>query len=936
MLKSSVPMGVLVVGVVFHMIYVLSIFDIYFKSPVVANVPLTPILAEYPPPAKRLVVFVADGCRADRFFELNDSFSVFAHAKLRSTNLSHLIPTEFWNHKEPSRVPFLRHIIQRKGSWGISHTGVPTESRPGHVAMFAGMYEDVSAVTRGWQSNPVDFDSIFNQSNSSFLFGSPDIVPMFAKNMPHVHEHHYSSEEEDFTKDAAELDTWVYSQVYDLFSSAKTNTSLKAQLLQDKTIIFCHFLGIDSNGHAHRPMSREYLANVALVDRLTEGIQNLIEDFYKDDLTSYIFTADHGMSFQGSHGDGAPANTRTPLIVWGAGITPPMQAAASRTTDFDLDVPTHSHDEIYAQLKAQKEQELRAYQDWNLEHFVRKDVLQADLAPLAAALLGMPYPRNSVGVLPFTYLKQGLYRARAVAFNARALYTHAYQKMISKKKATLKFLFRSFPRLEECAVLLGSIEKAFGSKAYHDIEQSSQVVIAHALAGLKFYQQYDWFVLFGIITSGYLCWMAVVYIAVSNWPFSIKNLVYFPARATEPKHLDTTLVLLCIASATLMFLYNHEAPIMYYAYLIFPVVFSRFLFRQTTLTHLVPTSPKLVWVVISLELIAWGYFKRQVFSLLCVLMCVYTYLQHQSSTATTLWLASLLSLSIFPLIPIDIGDILSLVLSGGGTVLVCGVFLKQKFYPQVDNKAFLILGGSLVSLSGTMYALQHPELSAAPWIALNWALCIGSVCRLVIAMQSSTCLKTRLVEIMLAMAPLYLLLSISYEVWFYLVFCMTLLFWVEYETSQPRCNGETFNDIRIALWYLMLFKLSFFGTGNVASMSSFEISSTFRFVTVFSPFIMGALLVFKILLPMAVVTAAFDVLTTLRGDSPYRLGLIVVLLSNVLAVQFFYLVQYEGSWKEIGNSISNFGIVNAMILFTPILLFLTRLCLHYQVKRRLD
>lgn len=71
---------ILVFSFFVHCVFLVSIFDIYFKSPIVEGV--APIRNQLPAAAKRLVLFVGDGLRADTFFDYNGDEPVAPYLRL--------------------------------------------------------------------------------------------------------------------------------------------------------------------------------------------------------------------------------------------------------------------------------------------------------------------------------------------------------------------------------------------------------------------------------------------------------------------------------------------------------------------------------------------------------------------------------------------------------------------------------------------------------------------------------------------------------------------------------------------------------------------------------------------------------------------------------------------------------------------------------------
>lgn len=957
--------GFLALAVIFHLVYIYSIFDIYFVSPIVHGM-RSHHVEEHTAPAKRLFLFVGDGLRADK------AFQSFPNPSTKTPTAEDLIPRPL--------APFLRSRVLEHGTFGVSHTRVPTESRPGHVALIAGLYEDVSAVATGWKLNPVEFDSVFNRSRHTWSWGSPDILPMFSEGaVPgRVDADYYAAEFEDFSSDATHLDIWVFDKVKAFFEEARTNSTLNAILKQDKLVFFLHLLGLDTTGHGFRPYSKEYLHNLKVVDQGVQEIYELVQNFYEDEDTAYVFTADHGMSDWGSHGDGHPDNTRTPLIVWGAGVAKPIITPGTIA-------PGHADNFSY---------------DWGLQHVQRHDVDQADVAALMAHLVGVDYPVNSVGEIPLSYLKAPIAQKAEIALaNLRGLLEMYAVKEAEKQRTELRYKpFSAFAGDgNSVAEKVSRIEEAIKLGLHEESIHMSKTLFQEALQGLRYLQTYDWLFLRVLISMGYLGWMAYATTTV------IDVHVLHGASANERSSVS-----LVFFSSVLVLLYASfiisESPITYYAYAIFPVYFWEEVFARrsgliaglkklfgnssVSTSYLFFGAEALAFVAV-LEGLVQSYFHRSIFTVCYVLGALWPFIYGADFVTANIsivlpWAAGCLWLSIFTLLPVLKVEDANIVSLGGLLMVTAGVLYlifensitsqSRSGRPSTHNQSLsrAIMGVQIGVIALTILVTRSSIASIQTKQGLplgnqvvGWLCLIASVILpFVHRIAPNDHYLHRLMVIFLSFSPSFVILTISYEGIFYIAFCSTLLFWIRLEhavylhsTSTDTSNGKisqppssastitsstptdadlipmspkpnrqnlvesrtirtlTTSDLRTSLFFMFFLQSAFFSTGNIASVSSFSLESVNRLIPIFDPFSQGALLIFKIMTPFAIISAVLGVLNRRLGLQSSALFMVVMGVGDVLVMNFFWMVKDEGSWLDIGTTISHFVIGSALSIF---------------------
>jgi hypothetical protein len=340
-------------------------FDLEQDRPALSNA--APVLPDPHTPrlARRVFVVIVDGLRLDKSYE----------------------------------VPFLDEL-RRQGVDTEATSHYPTWSRPNYVSILTGVPPSASGVRTNHHSKPVALDSLMDRAHAAGLHTAMgtdyDVLPrLFLRprrargdaikepvqpleidpsDVDGVHDHESAlaiqapdaNLESPF--DDARYAPWPggFSEAGDAL--ARGNDELVVLLLG----------AVDAAGHSRGGDSEEYRAAVMIADHALARVLSQV-DLSQD---AIIITADHGHTGRGGHGGVEPEVMTVPLIAAGAGIKP-----GASVTDARL----------------------------------------IDIAPTAAALLGMPAPGHGLGrtLVEMLTLDERSASQRTLSDQQRMTVTHA-------------------------------------------------------------------------------------------------------------------------------------------------------------------------------------------------------------------------------------------------------------------------------------------------------------------------------------------------------------------------------------------------------------------------------------------------------------------------------------------------------------------------------
>lgn len=131
--------------------------------------------------------------------------------------------------------------------------------------------------------------------------------------------------------------------------------------------------------------------------------------------------------------------------------------------------------------------------------------------------------------------------------------------------------------------------------------------------------------------------------------------------------------------------------------------------------------------------------------------------------------------------------------------------------------------------------------------------------------------------------------------------------------------------------YLMI---SFFGTGNMATISSFDPNWVRCLLSTFSPFLMTALIIFKLSIPINLLSCCYRAIHVMLHTDTKKMFILMLLICDIMCLNFLFLVKNKGSWLDIGTSLSHFVIMEVTTLVLTVFYGIAQVLTSFKINLR--
>lgn len=271
------------------------------------------------------------------------------------------------------------------------------------------------------------------------------------------------------------------------------------------------------------------------------------------------------------------------------------------------------------------------------------------------------------------------------------------------------------------------------------------------------------------------------------------------------------------------------------------------------------------------------------------------------------------------------------------------LYMKRSDRTSAIQTIFLFFGGLFI-----LYLVFHLEASNDLEIyqqVISWILLMSPLMIFIGSLNMETRLKT----IGNTLSVPFILMSLSYEPLFLISFFIHIISWVEIELivyrrqkqlpdfdfkplKDPRRRELDFNDVRCVLVFMLYLIISFFGTGNMATVSSFDPNWVRCLVKTFSPFLMTALIIFKLSIPINLLSCCYRAIHIALHSDTKKMFILMLIVCDIMCLNFLFLVKNKGSWLDIGTSLSHFVIMEVTVLVLTLFYGIAQVLTSAQIR----